>query len=998
MASKDFTFISPGVFTNEIDQSQYGQGEDAIGPAIIGRFDKGPGMIPTKVNSYEEFVNMFGMPSEGTEANSWRDGNKSAVNYGGHAAKAWLKNNSPVTIVRLLGQQSDKELGAGTLAGWKTTYTTGSTTEYSQNGGAFGLFIIASGSAYGDGTTRPDITGNLAAVWYLNGSTGIELSGTAMSAAIGVAGCDLGVTASASTIIKNTAQGGQFTVLMHSGSATDKISFHFDPGTTDGFIRNAFNTNPTRVNASTEPSDVQSYWLGETFENHLTGAVSAGGSGDQYYGIILSMHSGSVAWADHYGKQATSARTGWIISQDTTTSDGTSFNVARDTTKLFKFHTLNGDGWAQRNIKICIANISVSKDADVYPYARFDVEIRELFNSDTQAKKKVLEYHGDLNLDPRSPNYIAKVIGDQYPVWDDTLKKNRMVGRNANRSAYIRIEMADDNLDSTLIPFGFEGPARPNGFTMASGSAGATISKLAQPHNGHNTFVSGGFYFSKQAGNWLRDDFAGKTARTAEDDAAFAGFPARLSCSFIWPDINLVQSASTQGFPIDTQEGTQGCYFGLRTRVNSDQREDRATLDILRAAPDGINGFSYSDVSNGMRVQTYFTLDDVSGSVDGAGPVYVSGSRAAGTSLTAVTEKPEGVMGQAGTPNADCWANNFSVPLFGGTDGLDIREPDPFNNGDTSGGTELDNTYVYSLGKAIDLISTPEELSINMAAAPGITNTTITKKLVDKMEQRGDALAIVDLEGGYKPASETSNRTATSTYGSVKTTVSNLRARTLNSSYGCAYYPWVEARTTGGGTNTFYLPPSVAALAAISWSEKASEVWFAPAGFSRGGIGDGASKYGLDIVGTIDPLSAKDRDRLYEVNINPIANFSSEGIVIFGQKTLQVERSALDRINVRRLLIYLKRNIQRMAKGILFEQNVESTWQSFLNQVNPFLAEVKAGSGLVDYKVILDKTTTTPDLIDQNALYAKIIVKPAKSIEFILLDFVITNQGAVFNE
>jgi phage tail sheath protein FI len=137
---------------------------------------------------------------------------------------------------------------------------------------------------------------------------------------------------------------------------------------------------------------------------------------------------------------------------------------------------------------------------------------------------------------------------------------------------------------------------------------------------------------------------------------------------------------------------------------------------------------------------------------------------------------------------------------------------------------------------------------------------------------------------------------------------------------------------------------------------------------------------------------------LYENNINPIATFPAEGIVIFGQKTLQATPSALDRINVRRLTIFLKREISRIAATLLFDQNVQVTWNKFRGQAETFLSGVKAGLGLTDYKVILDETTTTPDLVDRNILYAKIYVKPARAIEFIAIDFIITDSGAAFDD
>ena len=145
-------------------------------------------------------------------------------------------------------------------------------------------------------------------------------------------------------------------------------------------------------------------------------------------------------------------------------------------------------------------------------------------------------------------------------------------------------------------------------------------------------------------------------------------------------------------------------------------------------------------------------------------------------------------------------------------------------------------------------------------------------------------------------------------------------------------------------------------------------------------------------------LSSKERDTLYDARINPIASFPANGIVVLGQKTLQERQSALDRINVRRLVIYLKKQISVLSTQILFEQNVQATWDRFKGLIEPFLANVKTRFGITDYRLILDETTTTADLIDQNILYAKIMVKPARAIEFIAIDFVIASTGASFDD
>ena len=185
-------------------------------------------------------------------------------------------------------------------------------------------------------------------------------------------------------------------------------------------------------------------------------------------------------------------------------------------------------------------------------------------------------------------------------------------------------------------------------------------------------------------------------------------------------------------------------------------------------------------------------------------------------------------------------------------------------------------------------------------------------------------------------------------------------------------------------------------MGALSNTDNIAAPWFAPAGFARGGLSDGGG--GVPVLDVSKRLTSADRDSLYEANINPIAKFPAEGIVIFGQKTLQQTASALDRINVRRLLIYLKREISFIASRLLFAPNTQDTWTRFTQQATPILSDVRSQFGIEDFRLILDESTTTPDLIDRNIIYAKLIVKPTRSAEYFAIDFVVTNSGAAFDD
>ena len=330
----------------------------------------------------------------------------------------------------------------------------------------------------------------------------------------------------------------------------------------------------------------------------------------------------------------------------------------------------------------------------------------------------------------------------------------------------------------------------------------------------------------------------------------------------------------------------------------------------------------------------------------------------------------------------------------GGSDGLDITERDPFRHSYLSqgGGSERGNYAVASIRRAIDMISNPETIDMNLLVVPGITHNPLTDYMIKTCEDRSDALAIIDIDGGFLPEAENADVEALR-FGSVDSTVNNIKARALNSSFGCCYYPWVKILDADTSTPV-WIPPSIVALGAMAFTQEKTQVWFAPAGFNRGGLTQGNS--GLRVIDVREKLVSKQRDKLYEVNINPIASFPSEGIVIFGQKTLQMVPSALDRINVRRMVLFLKKEISRISAGLLFEGNTEATWARFIAQAKPLFEKVQSGFGIAEFKIVLDKSTVTSEEIDRNLLFAKIFIRPIYAIEFIAIDFIITNTRCEF--
>jgi len=1042
MSVKKFKFVSPGVFTNEIDNSRLPSTPEGIGPVVIGRLPHGPAMRPVQVSSFEEFVNIFGAPEPGGKGGDvWRDGNKSSPTYAAYAAQAWLRNNSPITVMRLVGKEHSDATTAG-LAGWKTS--NGPTNHVESNGGAYGLFVAKSQS--GPVTaTGIEASGALAAVWYVeNGAIGLAgVTGSATQAGATLSGTNVLVQARA-TYAEYEAVIFQYTGS--SASEKERIRFNFNRDS-EKYIRKVFNTNPQLTNTALVDKDSQvNYWLGESFDHHLESRLGTTlmNTTTSSYGVIWSISSGSAVWkGDQRKGDAAPCQTGWFIAQDlgSDTANYKPYNMQ----KLFKFHGLDDGEWIQNNLKISIADIKASTNSDVNPYGTFTVQVRRIH--DTDNSPQIVEQYTNCNLNPASPNYIATKIGDSYVTWDEDDARIVNRGNYENNSKYFRIEMNTEvdrgSTNPLNLPFGVHGPLRFSAFVCVSGSQANGVNSVsgAMPRIDDYDITAGagtgdyGKYnaLGQTVGSHLFVRGANNIAATASirqaSAAAHGGDPlgthgafggsaefkvfgshiegafganAASVCftgSYSFPKVALRVSASH-----GNMTSKKDAYFGVDlTQVgNSNLRFEDSNLDILRAMPKSVDNFTATTGSglthvDGAKTEYswIFSLDDVgSGSVaDEASRAasdadYAAGKRVAGMSYTAIAGTYNDVLDQG--------FDSFTTVFHGGQDGMNILEKEPFADRNTADGTATTSYEWYSIKRAIDTIADPEVVECNLVAMPGIRETTLTDHLLNTCDARGDALAIVDIEGGYDPAYENNKSEADRMSDTaVNDVVTNIKSRRLNTSYGACYWPWVQVRDSADGTS-FWAPPSIAALGALSYSEANSELWFAPAGFNRGGLSSGAA--GLTITGLRQRLTSAERDKLYEQNINPIAQFPAEGIVIFGQKTLQADATALDRINVRRLLIYVKKEISRMASTVLFDQNVAATWDRFKRQAEPFLKSVQARLGLVDFKVILDETTTTSDLVDRNIMYAKILLKPTRAIEFIALDFVITRSGASFED
>jgi len=569
-----------------------------------------------------------------------------------------------------------------------------------------------------------------------------------------------------------------------------------------------------------------------------------------------------------FSQDVSYATTPWVQSQ---LISGERYNLCR-------FHTLGDGGVYNKEYKVSIYNVKAGNSTTNFP--TFSVLVRGY--SDTDKRLTVMQSFNNVNMNPVSPNYIAKVIGTQNRTID-SLGKITENGDYKNNSKYIRVEVAaEGSYPETAAPFAHEAYTNP-------------------------IFV----------GNDLES-----TVPTVLYSTGSANNSASVNSSF-------------SGIDLET------------TTVKIDNSH------YLNPIPDGAT----------VGANSAFAFDaSIPAMVNGVISTYDFGY----------------VM--SGSANEDVNKRQFTLGFQGGFDGVSPTLTENLGGNITAGNSQGFNLSTSTASgsvayvKAINAVSSPDDYDINLVAAPGIIrrlHSYVFDKIVDLVEAREDAFFIGDL---------------TSTNDTIAQ--ATAQAELVDSNYVGSYYPWVK--TIDVNTNKLMaIPPSVLMPGIYAANDSIAAEWFAPAGLNRGGI--------VGAISVLNRLTKAERDTLYDNKVNPIAVFPGEGIVAFGQKTLQTAASALDRINVRRLLIKLKKYIASTSRYLVFEQNTSQTRNKFLNTVNPYLESVQQRQGLYAFKVVMDETNNTPDIIDRNIMAGQIFLQPTKTAEFIVIDFNIMPSGASFS-
>ena len=587
------------------------------------------------------------------------------------------------------------------------------------------------------------------------------------------------------------------------------------------------------------------------------------------------------------------ASTPWITSQI--------LDAGGSTSNLFKFHHLADGTPTNKDVYVSIAGLKEPADInDVEQYSTFDVLIRKY--GDTDRKASIVAQYTGVNLDPDSPNYISRVIGDRYNEYDSTLGKVVTKGDYNTTGIYLRVEVNPAVRDKAYSP-----KLSPKGFLAPT----QTIT-------------------------------------------GFTGY------DLVAPTYKLQQHLDKSG--TNPQNYSSRAYLGWDFLL----ADNGNYVNPVPSSAASAVARNYSNAGNGSAVTlTNFNTDNLFG--------HPSSSLWVG-SLSASLDS----TGAAGPAQSQL---QFSVPMQGGFDGIspqriinvgeDLSATNSFGFDISS--TSAVGTVAYK--KVFNILSNDDQYDFNVLTTPGILQSLspeIINSAIDMVAERGDAFYPFDLS----PLGT-----------SVGSTISQIQGSGIDSNYAATYYPWV--RVLDSSVNKpIYVPPTVILPGLYAQSDGRSAEWFAPAGLNRGGLGG--------VLEVKNPLKRTERDSLYEESINPIATFPGQGVVIWGQKTLQQQPSALDRINVRRLLIALKKFIASSSRYLVFENNTTQTRNRFLNIVNPYLESVQQRQGLYAFKVVMDDSNNTPDVIDRNQLVGQIYLQPAKAVEFIVLDFNVLPTGATF--
>lgn len=993
MTEQVFNF--PGWYDREIDLTARTASPTGIPAGVVGASLKGPAFIPFTLGSFADFQEKFG-------------GLNSKI-MAPYAVQAFLGNANALTFVKVLGAGANI-----TSADIEATRTGG----YVKNAG----FVVSGSATSTLGNVQFIVAQHKVSanepvgfpMFTNNSSVTLSASFIPLVRAVIFTATNARVFVSTDTLANAkiddvatyaTPTGGSepcFKIMISSslgatfGSADGNtgvriLSASLNPSS-DIYIGKVLNTDPTKF-ATEQHYLYTDFAVDDEVATIATTAdavmIASGSSGVTATGGLTSTPFQNLF--GRFDTRYTNPKTPGFISQP---FGATEFD-------LFHFESIDDGAYGNTQVKISIQNLAASTNTQ-FPYGTFAVVIRAFDDNDLDPK--VLEQFTDLSLNPDDEKYIAKVIGDAsaHYFFDAESEEDRRIvktGNYPNRSKYVRVVMNTQvdqkKIPATCLPFGF------HGLDILRTNLG-TADTLATLPNQRLAAISGSSYGTGSLGAivppvpYRYKVTRGSGAQEISDSRFYWGVKFERNN-------NNVLNANINGEPnkfLSSVAKFQGIEL-LDVLITGSSKDivNNNKFTLARVAINGsttvagITGTADKNMKNAIYVRN--------------GVVNSSDYKIAGNVTLATMLQTEGDVPT--TFNKFARYAKFTTILQGGFDGVNIldehavRFDDMSTSTETGGGASfaftspgftainqngasLQNNQINSYKVATNIITDPIASNINVLAIPGQREPMVTDYVAAAASTYGLALYTMDIpnynSAGNRIFDAAANTSAS--YIDVNKTADSFDSRGLNNTFTATYFPDVVI-TDNSANKKVTVPASVATLAAISYNDKVAYPWFAPAGFNRAA---------LNFVSMARTrVNQAEREKLYKVRVNPIVKFPNEGYVIFAQKTLDAAHTALENINVQRMVMSLQRKVIDIGNRMIWEQITPDLYKDFVSKVSPELAAVQVKGGLNAYKIVCDDTNNTDLDRENNRMNARIFVLPVKAVEFIAVDFIITRAG-----
>lgn len=1009
-------FRFPGYFDREIDLTARSSSPVGIPAGLIGASQKGPAFVPITMGSFNDFITKFGDLDSDYPAP--------------YAAEKFLNSKTALTFVRVLGAgvnknsanfETTRTKGTVVNAGFKVsgTFAPGDTRHQGcvqflvakhllTGSEARGMPLFTDNSSFLQSGSIDEVNLVRAVIFTANDARIMILSHNESW----TAGADDAATANSTTktfkLVVSTSQGATFG--NDEGFTGVRIyTASLDP-TSDLYVGKLLNTDPTKF------GDYRHYLYADFAVDNEVASVHTGSNA-----IVIASGSAntsatsgdtSLIFREVFGKFDTrykTPKTPSIISQPFGGSE----------LDLFHIEAIDDGEYANSKYKISITNIVASTNP-TDKHGTFAILVRDFGDSDLNPR--VIEQFANCSLNPDADNYVAKIIGDakatyNFDVEDKDDRRLIKSGKYANRSNYIRVVMnaavEGKFVPAEALPFGFRGPELLNTNTKLAditGSAGwSTLQRLTavgtiDPRILASIMPPVPYRFKVTRGQVATSGLTGAPGNSEITDSRFywgVKFE-RNNNDILNPNVN---GEINNMIPSLTKFGGIGLLDAVVTGSRTDVLNDNK-FTLARVA---LGNSAFTDITSSAQVHMKEACYIRNGVLDVTNYQITDGST---NRLTLASLIHSGTMPTLFNKFSDY--AKFTTIMYGGFDGVNIldkhaalfddRTTSTEARGGTRGGSHsaftspgfsinqngvgLNNNQISSYRVATDIITDPIASNVNLLVVPGQRDPLVSDYVSDAVRDYSLAMYLMDIPVYNADSSrvfdgETSN---SATYVSPEETADEFESRALDNTFISTYFPDVVIEDTRTNRKVT-VPASVAGLAAVGFNDKVAYPWFAPAGFNRAA---------LSFVSLIRTrMKQSERERMFQVRVNPIVKFPNEGFVIMSQKTLDANQTALDSMNVQRMVIDVQRQIIDIGNRLIFEQLTPEIRSQFVKSSSAVLANVQTRGGLQRFKVVCDDTNNTSLDAENNRMNAKIFLLPVKAVEFIALDFVILRNGNV---